>query len=95
MPVIKTIVCYLTSGQVRNKNQKASILFNSGFISELALEQEIERLNDILLTTESSEQFCNIHELVDRNRITSQKEKIVKECSRIQLKPFRFLINKN
>jgi hypothetical protein len=67
------------------------LLFNNKFISK----QEEDRLNKILLVIQSPEQFCTVHELVNRNRITSEKKKILKESGRIPLRAFRFLINKN
>jgi hypothetical protein len=76
---------------MKNKDRNLLVLFNKKSISK----QEADRLQTILLFTESPEQFCIATELVDRNRITSNKKKIVKESGRIQLKPFRFLINKN
>jgi hypothetical protein len=60
-----------------------------------AIEQEVECLNSLLLETESPEAFCTAHELVDRDRITSKKKKILKETRYFYLKPFRFLVNKN
>ena len=78
-----------------NSNRNLFVLFNTGLLDEKAIEQEVECLNQILLTTESAEQFCIAHELVDRNRITSNKKKILKESRHFLMKPFRFLINKN
>ncbi|MES1215742.1 MAG: hypothetical protein ABUT20_09500 [Bacteroidota bacterium] len=63
--------------------------------SQQAIEQEIESLNGILLTTESQEQFCTAHELVTRNRITSKSTKILRSIRYSQMKPFQFLICKN
>jgi hypothetical protein len=76
---------------MKNNSRNLLVLFNNKFISK----QEADCLNQILLYTESPGQFCMAHELVDRNRITSSKEKILKESGRIELRPFRFLINKN
>jgi|GEM_PF-4166339 hypothetical protein len=67
------------------------ILFHRDCITE----KDSEYLRFLLLTIGSPEQFCNAFELLNRNRITSQKKKIVKEACRRQLRPFRFLINKN
>lgn len=74
-----------------NSTQSLLMLFNRECVSE----KELNCLNGLLLATETSEQFCIAHELVNRNRITSQKKKIIKESYRHQLRPFRFLINKN
>jgi hypothetical protein len=76
-------------------NRDLLVLLKSEFMSQKAIEQEVEYLNDMLRTTESDEQFCKAHELVDRNRITSQSKKILKAIRYTELRPFRFLINKN
>jgi hypothetical protein len=76
---------------MKNKGRNLLVLFNKKFISR----QEEDFLNNLLYITESPEQFCIAHELVDRNRITSQRKKIIKESRRFELRPFRFLINKN
>jgi len=64
-------------------------------MSEEAIEKEVKYLKKILSATDSSEQFCISNELVNRNRITTNKKKILKECQYYRLRPFRFLINKN
>jgi hypothetical protein len=64
-------------------------------MSERAIEQQVENINCILFMAESTEKFCTAHELVNRNRITSRPDKILKETRYPRLRPFRFLINKN
>ncbi|NOT50005.1 MAG: hypothetical protein HOP10_01850 [Chitinophagaceae bacterium] len=59
------------------------------------IEQEEERLYQIVSDTGSTEQFCLAHELLDRNRITSKANKIINELYRKDVRPFRFFINKN
>ena len=76
---------------MKNKGRNLLVHFNNKLISK----QEADCLHKILLFTESPEQFCIANELVDRNRITSKKKKILKESRHIQLRAFRFLINKN
>jgi hypothetical protein len=76
---------------MKNNSRNLLVLFNNKFISK----QEADCLNQILLYTESPEQFCIVHELVDRNRITSNRKKIWKESQQVELRVFRFLINKN
>jgi hypothetical protein len=71
------------------------VLLKNEFMSQRALDHEVECLNDILRTAESDDQFCIAHELVDRNRITARPKKIKKAIRYSELKPFRFLINKN
>jgi predicted RNA binding protein with dsRBD fold (UPF0201 family) len=76
---------------MKNKGRNLLVLFKNKFSSK----QEADCLQMILLFTESPEQFCTVHELVDRNRITSKKRKILKESGHNPLRAFRFLINKN
>lgn len=71
------------------------VLLKNEFMSQRAIDHEVECLNDILLTTESDEQFCIAHELVTRNRITSKPKKIMNAIRFVELRPFRFLLNKN
>lgn len=76
-------------------NRDLLVLLKSEFMSQQAIEQEVEYLNDLLRSTESDEQFCRAHELVDRNRITPKPKRILNAIRYTELKPFRFLINKN
>lgn len=63
--------------------------------SEWMSDSELNSLYILLQSLDKAETFCQAHELVDRNRIVSKKEKIWKESRFFQLRPFRFLINKN
>ncbi|HUR64956.1 MAG TPA: hypothetical protein VMZ03_01280 [Chitinophagaceae bacterium] len=58
-------------------------------------DKEIQFLRQLLRITESPIHFCTAHELVDRNRITSNHKKILKRSRHFFLGSFRFLINKN
>ena len=78
-----------------NFHRNLLVIFNTGLLDEKAIEQESSWLNAILLLTESADQFCIAHELVDRNRITSNKRKMLKAARHFSLRPFRFFINKN
>ena len=78
-----------------NPNRNLLVLMRNQFMSRQAIEQEVESINVILLQTESLQQFCIAHELVDRNRITSKSKKILMTIRISELKPFRFLICKN
>ena len=71
------------------------VLLKNEFMSKQAIEQEVECLNEILRHIESPKIFCTAHELVNRNHITSQPKKILNAIRFAELKPFRFLINKN
>ena len=76
---------------MKNKGQNLLVLFKNKFSSK----QEADCLQRILPFTEFPDQFCTAYELVDRNRITSKKQKILKESEHNPLRRFRFLINKN
>lgn len=80
---------------MKNPTRNLLILLHGQPMSEQAIEQEVDNLNTLLIITESTERFCSAHELVNRNRITSSKSKILKESRYTELRPFRFLINKN
>jgi hypothetical protein len=71
------------------------VLLRQDYLSEHAILHEVEILNKILHISESREQFCLAHELLDRNRIRSNPKRILNAASYEELKPFRFLINKN
>ncbi len=62
---------------------------------ELITEGELLSLHKLLHTVESPAVFCKANELVDRRRITSNPQKILRERRHYYLRPFRFLINKN
>ena len=80
---------------MKNHDRDLLVLLKNEFMTEQAIEHEVEYLNEILPETESPRQFCIAHELVDRNYITSKPGKIFKAIRYTELKPFRFLINKN
>jgi hypothetical protein len=80
---------------MRNPGRDLLVLFKHDFSKEQFIDKEIKYLNHILQQTETSLQFYKAHELVDRNYITTSFSKIVKAIRRMELKPFRFLINKN
>ncbi|MBL7732712.1 MAG: hypothetical protein JNM88_16160 [Chitinophagaceae bacterium] len=76
-------------------NKNLVLLFKDGFGSEGDREQEVKALNQMLKTADSPEQFCIANELLNRNHITSNPRRILKEAAHFRLRPFRFFINKN
>ena len=80
---------------MKNPDRNLLVLLKQDFMNQRDVDKEIENLNDILRDAESSLRFFIAHELVDRNYITSSVEKILKARHSHELKPFRFLINKN
>lgn len=56
---------------------------------------KIEMLHEVIASVDTVDDFCQAHELVNRNTITSKKHKILEAIKTNHLKSFRFLINKN
>lgn len=80
---------------MKTPNRDLLVLLKNEFVSQQAIEHEVKCINHILIQAESFEQFCRAHELAERNRITSNPKKILRAIRFAELKPFRFLINKN
>ena len=78
-----------------NRERELVLLSKTAMMSEKALEKELISLEQLFLYAESETAFCQTHELVARNRITSKKEKLKIIFYTHQLKPFWFLANKN
>jgi hypothetical protein len=79
-----------------NRFTRNILLFSrEEFMSEQAIEKEVSYLNGILSVADTTEAFCRANELVDRNSITSNPRKILKEARHFRMREFRFLINKN
>ena len=80
---------------MRNYNRKLLVIVKNDFLNDQAIDHQMECLNEILGQVEIPGQFCLSHELVNRNYITRNPAKILKESLHRHLRPFRFLINKN
>jgi hypothetical protein len=80
---------------MKTPNRDLLVLLKNEFASQQAIEHEVECINHILIKAESLQQFCLAHELVERYRITSKPKRILRAIRFTELKPFRFLINKN
>lgn len=76
-------------------NREILVVVKHDFVSQSAIEKEMEGLNEICTVIESAKNFCTAHELVNRNRITQNKKKILNAVKYPELKPFVFLITKN
>ena len=71
------------------------VLFKNEFMSQQAIDQEVDSLNKILRRTDLPQEFCKAHELVRRNRITQKAENLLQAFHQPLLKPFWFLISRN
>ena len=80
---------------MKNYDRDLLVLYKADVYSDDLLQHEVECLHKILLQVERNDIFCLAHELVRRNSITSKTRSILKSISRVKLKPFYFLINKN
>ena len=80
---------------MKQMNREILVVVKHDFVNQAALEKEMQWLNEILITAETPSFFCTAHELVNRNRITQNKKKILNAVKHSELKPFRFLIGKN
>lgn len=82
---------------MKTPNRDLLVLLRDEFMSEQAIEAEVELLNDLLYCVESSENFCLAHEVADLNKykMLRQSKHIIEVTRYKQLKPFQFLLNKN
>ena len=73
------------------------VLLKDEFRNEQAIENELEKLNEILHYTETIENYCIAYEVIDLNKykIYSQRNKIIQVINQEKLKPFQFICNKN
>ena len=78
-----------------NRERELVLLLKTALMSEKALEKELINLEHLFLYAESDTAFCQTHELVLRNRITSKRSKLKNVYLHHELKPFWFLVNKN
>jgi len=78
-----------------NRERELVLLSKTALMSEKALEKELISLEELFQYAESETAFCQTHELVQRNKITSKKAKLINLYYDHNLKPFWFLVNKN
>ena len=80
---------------MKNPGRDLLVMLKHNYLNQQSIQEEVKILNVILHQAESPHQFCKAHELVDRNYITTSVSKILKTIRKVELRPFRFLINKN
>jgi hypothetical protein len=78
-----------------SRDRDLLVLIKNEFMSQRAIDHELEQLNNILRRTELPHQFCNTHELVQRNIITQKPHRLLIAFRSPLLKPFWFLISRN
>jgi hypothetical protein len=80
---------------MKTNDRDLLVLLKNDFMSQQAIEREVEYLNSILMYVEQPGALCRSHELVQRNHITQKSHKILKALRQPELKAFCFLIGKN
>ncbi|MBX3239839.1 MAG: hypothetical protein KIT80_21320 [Chitinophagaceae bacterium] len=82
---------------MKTSNRDLLVLLKDESMSNKAIEQEVEQLNDLLYVTESAGSFCAANELFDleKFKIFRDQKTLVSVMHQNELKPFSFLFNKN
>jgi hypothetical protein len=81
--------------EMKTPDRDLLVLFKKRFMSQKAMDNEVDCLKRILHAVERPVEFCKSHELVRRNRITHKPDKLLTAFRQTELKPFWFLISKN
>jgi hypothetical protein len=84
-----------TGKKMKNRNRDLLVLLRTASLTADAFEKHIECLHHVVVQVEQPDVFCQAHELVMRNSITTKKKRILRAVEHETLKPFYFLINKN
>lgn len=87
--------CPDTKFQVMKNYLRDLLVLYKDAYNEDFLQHEVESLHRILVSIENYGVFCQVHELVARNKITRKARSIMHAISGFEMKPFYFLINKN
>ena len=82
---------------MKSPNRDLLVLLKDEFMSERAIEREVERLNALLFNVESFDNISVAHEIIDLNRyrISHERKIILAALKEKALKPFVFLSNMN
>jgi hypothetical protein len=82
---------------MKSPDRDLLVLLKDETMSEQAIEQEVEKLNSMLVNIESSDGFYSSHEMLDLNKfkLIHDRKIISQMCKDKQMKPFTFLCNLN
>ena len=82
---------------MKSPNRDLLVLLKDEYMSEHAIEREVERLNALLFTVESFDNISVAHEMIDLNKykIFQERKMIMQALREKELKPFVFLFNMN
>ncbi|NOU39270.1 MAG: hypothetical protein HOO89_11185 [Ferruginibacter sp.] len=79
-------------------NRDLLVLFRKNIFTQKDMDKEVVRLNEILFTTESLDNFVRSHEVIDlnKNKVLNNAIEIKKLIRQKKLEtPFLFFFNKN
>ena len=82
---------------MKTPNRDLLVLVKDDQLNDAAMEMELEKLNQLLMSFETVENLCLAHEVFDLNRykIVSRYDSVRQVIIRKDLKPFEFLFNRN
>ncbi len=82
---------------MHRSNRDLLLLFKDELMTPQAIEQQVERLHELLYGVEKLENIITAHEIinVNRHKIYSDSVRLKNVFRRKELKPFVFLNNKN
>lgn len=82
---------------MKTRNRDLLVLLKDEFRNEQAIENELEKLNEILHITETIDNYCIAYEVIDlvKYKIYHQRKKIIQVINQEKLKPFQFICTKN
>lgn len=78
-------------------NRDLLVLVKDNHLSEKAMENELEQLNQLLLHFETFENFCIAHEVFDMNKFKRLRDaKLMRKLvNQKEIEPFVFICNMN
>ena len=73
------------------------VLSKKSSFDQKEMEQEVEKLHELLYHAESIENFCNANEIIEINKykIIRKPAKVKRIISQRVIRPFQFIHNKN
>jgi len=82
---------------MKNEKRDLIVLSNNEIIDPIAMGNQVEALNKLLLSVENLHCFCIANEIIDINRYKIiQKPHLIQQMIRERMtKPFVFIFNKN
>lgn len=94
---IKVLLVIKRTNVMKTRNRDLLVLLKDEFRNEQAIENELEKLNELLHFTETIDNYCIAYEVIDLNqyKIHHQRKKIIQVINQEKLKPFEFICNKN